>query len=71
MKVAFLDRDGTINRDYPDDIWIRIQYPEILPGAIQGMKCLKEKGYEIIIVTNQYIIGERIISIEQYYEFNS
>ncbi|MBR6669923.1 MAG: HAD-IIIA family hydrolase, partial [Ruminococcus sp.] len=71
MKVAFLDRDGTINRDYPDDIWSQIQYPEILPGAIQGMKCLKEKGYEIIIVTNQYIIGERIISIEQYYEFNS
>ena len=70
MKVAFLDRDGTINRDYPDDIWIRIQDPEILPGAIQGMKYLKEKGYEIIIVTNQYIIGEGIISIEQYHEFN-
>ena len=71
MKVAFLDRDGTINRDYPDDIWIRIQDPEILPGAIRGMKCLKEKGYEIIIVTNQYIIGAGIISIEQYHEFNS
>ena len=70
MKVAFLDRDGTINRDYPDDIWIRIQDPEILPGAIHGMKYLKEKEYEIIIVTNQYIIGEGIISIEQYHEFN-
>ena len=35
MKVAFLDRDGTINRDYPDDIWSQIQYPEILPGAFE------------------------------------
>lgn len=70
MKVAFLDRDGTICRDYPDDIWTQIQYPEMLPGTIQGMKCLKKKGYEIIIVTNQYLIGERIISIEQYQAFN-
>ena len=54
MKVAFLDRDGTINRDYPDHIWSQIQSPEILPGAIQGMKYLKEKGYKIIIITNQY-----------------
>ena len=70
MKVAFLDRDGTINRDYPDHIWSQIQSPEILPGAIQGMKYLKEKGYKIIIITNQYTIGEGFISLKQYHDFN-
>ena len=70
MKIAFLDRDGTISRDYPDEVWRQIRYPEILPGSLQGMKHIEEKGYEIIIVTNQYIIGEGHISIEQYNDFN-
>ena len=26
MKIAFLDRDGTINLDYPDKDWKYIQY---------------------------------------------
>lgn len=71
MKVAFLDRDGTINRDYPDEEWRHIKEPEILPGSIQGMKYIVNHGYEIIIVTNQYIIGEGVISHDQYNDFNS
>ena len=27
MKIAFLDRDGTINLDYPDKDWKYIQRP--------------------------------------------
>ena len=71
MKIAFLDRDGTINRDHPDEAWRQIRCPEILPGSIQGMQYIEKQGYEIIIVTNQYIIGEGIISIEQYNDFNN
>ena len=56
MKVAFLDRDGTIVRDYPDDEWKRKTVPEVLDGAIEGMQLLNQLGYAIIIVTNQYII---------------
>lgn len=69
MKVAFLDRDGTINRDYPDEEWGSITVPEILDGAAAGLKYLRDKGYEIIIITNQYIIGEGFISKEQYQMF--
>lgn len=65
-KIAFLDRDGTINRDYPDEQWRNVKHPEFLPGAIDGMKKLLESGYEIIIVTNQYIIHDGIISMEDY-----
>lgn len=70
MKVAFLDRDGTINRDYPDNVWKKINVPELLDGSIAGMNYLMDRGYEIIIITNQYLIGEGIISMEQYQMFS-
>ena len=38
MKIAFLDRDGTINKDYPDNDWKYINSPEILLGNIDGLK---------------------------------
>lgn len=69
MKIAFLDRDGTIVRDYADDDWKGIIVPEILEGAIEGMLQLNQRGYKIIIITNQYIINDGIISIDQYNEF--
>lgn len=69
-KVAFLDRDGTINRDYPDEKWSEISYPELLPGSMEGLKELQKAGYDLIIVTNQYIIADGIISLEQYKSFN-
>lgn len=69
MKVAFLDRDGTIIKDYPDAEWRDIKTPVFLKGAIQTLKRLQELNYEIIILTNQYIINQGIISREQYHEF--
>ena len=70
MKVAFLDRDGTIIKDYPDKDWVNIKAPEFLDGSIKALKHFKEKGFEIIIITNQYLIGENIISLEDYNQFN-
>ena len=69
MKIAFLDRDGTINKDYPDEDWKDCTTPEILEGSIEGLLSLLELGYEIIIVTNQYIINGGIITIMQYHDF--
>lgn len=69
MKVAFLDRDGTINKDYPDAEWTAIRAPELLDGAAEAMRYLTSLGYRIIIITNQYIIGEGFISLAQYESF--
>ena len=33
MKVAFLDRDGTIIKDYQDEEWRNISEPEFLEGS--------------------------------------
>jgi D-glycero-D-manno-heptose 1,7-bisphosphate phosphatase len=71
MKVAFLDRDGTIISDYPDDIWPSMSEPEFLPGAVEALAMFQGKGYQIIIVTNQYLIGEGLITQEQYDAFST
>lgn len=66
MKVAFLDRDGTIIRDYPDEEWRYVSSPEFLQNSIHGLKEIVNREYEIIIITNQYLIGEKIITQLQY-----
>ena len=69
LKVAFLDRDGTLIKDYPDEKWREIKEPEFLEGSIEGLKRLKEMGYDFIIITNQYLINDRIISLNDYQQF--
>lgn len=54
-KAAFIDRDGTINKEVE-----YLSNPaefELIPGAIEGMKALADAGYELVVVTNQPGIG--------------
>ena len=69
MKAAFLDRDGTIIADYTDEVWPHINEPEFLPGARDGLTGLLEKGFQLIIITNQYLNDEGFISKNQYLDF--
>jgi D-glycero-D-manno-heptose 1,7-bisphosphate phosphatase len=55
--AVFLDRDGVINRafvragkPYPPDT---LEQFELLPGAAQAMRSLREAGFLVIVVTNQ------------------
>lgn len=66
MKIAFVDRDGTIIRDYADHEWSRIAQAEFIPGSIDALKTFQNNGFQIIIITNQYLIGEGFISQQQY-----
>ena len=66
LKVAFFDRDGTIIEDYPDREWTYIKKPVFLSDSIDTLRSVKEKGYEIIIITNQYLLNEGFIVMEQY-----
>lgn len=50
-KAVFLDRDGTLNVD--KGYVYKINDLEFLDGAIEGLKLLQEKGYLLIIITNQ------------------
>ncbi len=70
MKIAFFDRDGTIAQDYADKDWANVKTPVFMPYAIQVLSYLNRIGYQIIIVTNQYLIGEEFITQKQYEAYN-
>lgn len=53
-KVIFLDRDGVINKKAPKADYIKNWNEfEFLPGAVEAMKNLSQKGYQIYIASNQ------------------
>lgn len=51
-KAVFLDRDGVINHD-PGDYTSSVNDFEILPGVFDFMNDCIQKGYIIIVITNQ------------------
>lgn len=50
-RTVFLDRDGVINvdRGYVGS-WEDFEY---LPGAIEGLRLLCDRGFKLVVVTNQ------------------
>jgi ADP-L-glycero-D-manno-heptose 6-epimerase len=68
-KAVFLDRDGVINKEIhflhePEKF-------ELLPGVIEGLKKMQEKGYRLIVVSNQGGIGLGYFSKEDFFRVNS
>lgn len=58
--AAFLDRDGVLNRDH--GYVYRPQDLEILPGVLEGLRLLKDKGYWLIVVSNQSGVARGLFS---------
>jgi D-glycero-D-manno-heptose 1,7-bisphosphate phosphatase len=63
QKVAFLDRDGVINRDSADYIkhWSEFEF---LPKSLEALKQLKQNGFTTIVITNQSVINRKMVSRE-------
>ena len=57
MSVVFLDRDGTIIVEPPDEQIDSLEKLELLPGAIEGLRLLRDKGFELVLVSNQDGLG--------------
>lgn len=51
-KAVFLDRDGVVNHD-PDDYTYLLSETTILPGIVAFAQKVVNKGYKIIVITNQ------------------
>ena len=64
MKVAFLDRDGVINRD--EGYTHKIEQFEFIEGTIESLKRLLNASYSIIIITNQSGIGRGLYAESEY-----
>jgi imidazoleglycerol-phosphate dehydratase / histidinol-phosphatase len=57
MRVVFLDRDGTIIAEPPDEQIDSLEKLELLPGVIEGLRLLRQRGFELVMVTNQDGLG--------------
>jgi len=62
-KVVFLDRDGVINKDSENYIksWAEFSF---LPGSLDAIKVLTQKGFPIILITNQSMINRKIAPLK-------
>lgn len=60
-KAIFLDRDGVINKDRSDYVK-SIHELEIFSNIEECIKRIKEKGFLIIVISNQSAIGRNLTS---------
>lgn len=58
QKYAFVDRDGTLIFEPPDTYQIdSLDKLRVLDGAIDKLKELSEKGYSLVMISNQDGLG--------------
>lgn len=62
-KAAFLDRDGTINVDY--GYVHEYKRFHFIKGAVDTLKALQERGYLLLILTNQSGIARGYYGTEE------
>ena len=62
-KAVFLDRDGVINKERKDYVK-SIKEFQILDNIPEAIKMLKEKGFLVIVITNQSAINRGLVTIE-------
>jgi len=62
--AVFLDRDGTLMRDV--DYCDHPRRVDVYPQASEALRRLKEKGYKLVVITNQSGIGRGLFSEDDY-----
>ena len=67
-KAIFLDRDGTINVDC--GYVYRVEDLALLPGAAEAMKMFQERGFLLIVITNQSGVGRGYFTMDDVAVFN-
>lgn len=71
MKIAFIDRDGTILEEPADKQIDTLEKFSFRPGAIDFLLKLKERNYTLILVTNQDGLGTPSYPKEIYEQLNA
>jgi imidazoleglycerol-phosphate dehydratase / histidinol-phosphatase len=66
MKVVFIDRDGTIIAEPPDEQIDSLEKLELIPGAIEGLRLLVDRGFELVMVTNQDGLGTNLFPLASF-----
>lgn len=63
VKVVFLDRDGVINFERKDYVKTSDEF-QLIPDVMFWLKLLVDKGFKLIIITNQSMIGRGLSTVE-------
>ena len=56
-RILFLDRDGTLNEETPDEQIDSLEKVRLMPGVVPALLELKAAGFAFVMVTNQDGIG--------------
>jgi D-glycero-D-manno-heptose 1,7-bisphosphate phosphatase len=65
-KIAFIDRDGVINKKAPEHQYItKINDFIFNQGIFELLLLLKKRNFEIIIITNQRGLARKILSLAE------
>jgi len=71
--AVFLDRDGVINRRFPEIVYVAgPEHFDLLPGVVEALSILRELGFLLVVVTNQRGIARGFMTEEdlnQVHEF--
>ena len=69
-KAFFLDRDGVLNRERGDYTWEEEDFI-LNPDVPEFLKALQEKGFLLIVITNQGGIGKGLYTRDQYFRIEA
>ena len=65
-RILFIDRDGTLITEPPDEQIDSLEKLELVPGVIPALLELAGAGYEFVIVSNQDGLGTDCYPLEDY-----
>jgi imidazoleglycerol-phosphate dehydratase/histidinol-phosphatase len=56
-RILFVDRDGTLNEETPDEQIDVLEKIRLMPGVVPALLGLKAAGFAFVMVTNQDGLG--------------
>src|ERR1700678_3241586 len=65
-RILFLDRDGTLNEETPDEQIDSLDKIRLMPGVIPALLDLKRAGFAFVMVTNQDGLGTPSLPQERF-----
>ena len=72
FNIAFLDRDGVINKStYKNGYIGDKKYFKLIPGVIKSIKYLKSLNYKVVIVSNQSGVARGYFKISDVYKLHN